>query len=1087
VEVTESTVAVQTASAEVTTTITPSQVEKLPVLDRQVSYLFNTQAGVVSNGRSATVINGLRPSYSNVLLDGINIQDSVRISSLNFLPNRLTISQIREMTISAANSNPTVGGNASTVVLATPSGTNRFHGDLYWYNRNSVFAANQWFNNKDRVEKPFLNLNQLGGSVGGPIVADKLLFYFNYEAYRLRQSTQRTNWILTPEARRGIFRYRDASGAIQSFNVLNAKTWNLPVDPYMQSLFGMMPEQGNSTSVGDTLNTTGYSFNARSNELRDNITGKLDYYLSTNHSFSGSYLWNRNILDRADSVSGLNQFYTAVPPLYNDNKAQFMSMSWRWSPAATLTNELRGGFNFAPGQFLRREEPPEFFVASRNTNAANRNLITSPVSEKLEESRDVNTWSFQDNANWVKGRHTVAFGFQATMYRVNSSAFVNTVPTYTLGFAANSPYGFNAGDIPGATATQVTQANSLLATVAGLVSNANQTFNASSRTSGFVPGAPVRTRFRFDNYAPYISDTWKLHRRLTVVLGLRWEYFSPVDEKDALIIQPRHESGNPIAALLGNATLDFAGNAVGRPLYKKDLNNFAPNVGFAWDVFGNGQTALRGGYSIAYANDNHINSTYLTALANNGLTSSRDLANLTAFAGSSRPTVPTPPFEVPTTSLAQYNLSPTSPPVQGLIDPNLATPYVQQWNLGIEHSWKGFLLSGRYVGNRVLKQFRVIDLNQININQDTYLQDFITARQNGFLALAQRGTFNPTYNPEIAGSRPLPFFDRLSWGGLLSNATVAGTIRAGEPGTLAQLYQGVLWLPQGFSFFPSPLVLYSSLLTNQSWSNYNSAQFEVTKRMRGGVQLQANYVFSKALGDTGEFRGLEAILDNNNFAAEKARSVFDLTHAFKLNHYVPLPFGRGRRFSFSNGALDRVFGGWGMSGFLMIQSGPPVSILSGRGTLNRNVRSTANTVDTNSTLDQLGEATGIFMTGSGPMFINPKHIGADGLGVAPDGATPFAGQIFFNPQPGSIGSLQRRILSGPWFKNYDFALIKETRLTETQLLEFRADAYNLFNTPNFFVGDQNVNATNFGRLTGIVNTGNGVQARVLQFGLHYRF
>jgi hypothetical protein len=325
---------------------------------------------------------------------------------------------------------------------------------------------------------------------------------------------------------------------------------------------------------------------------------------------------------------------------------------------------------------------------------------------------------------------------------------------------------------------------------------------------------------------------------------------------------------------------------------------------------------------------------------------------------------------------------------------------------------------------------------------------------------------------------------------MLTNPTISNPIRSGEPGSLAQTYQSLFSYPTdrpGFSYFPSPLVLYASMLTNQSWSNYNSAQFEVTKRVRGGVQLQANYVFSKALTDNIELRGLEAVLDNNNFAAEKARAAYDVTHAVKFNHYVPLPFGQGRRFSFSNSVVDRVLGGWGLSGLMIIQSGAPVSILSGRGTLNRGSRSGQNTVDTNLTLGELQDAVGLFMTGSGPLFIDPSHIGADRRGVAADGSAPFAGQIFFNPQPGSIGSLQRRLLNGPWLKNYDFAVVKETRLTENQSIEFRADAYNVFNHANFFVGDQNVNSASFGRITGLVSTGNGVTARVLQFGLYYRF
>jgi hypothetical protein len=592
-----------------------------------------------------------------------------------------------------------------------------------------------------------------------------------------------------------------------------------------------------------------------------------------------------------------------------------------------------------------------------------------------------------------------------------------------------------------------------------------------------------------NNYAPYISDKWKLNRRLTLALGLRWEYFSPVDEKDSLVIEPRSADNNPVNALLTNATLDFAGRSAGRPLYKRDLNNFAPNVGLAYDVFGNGRTSFRAGYGIAYANDNTINSVYNTLVnVNNGLTSTISLANQNGFVTGARPSIPVPPFGIPSTTKAQFDLTPSSPPVQGLIDPNLATPYVQQWNAGIQQEIKGFVLEARYVGNHTVKQFRVIDYNQINVNQNNFLQDFITARNNGFLALNAKGTFNPTYDPSIGGSAPTPFFNALPSKGLLTNSTVSGAIRRGEIGTLAQTYQSVQYFPSpGFSFFPNPYVLYSSMLTNLSNASYNALQIDVRKRTQSGIQIQANYTFSKSLSDALAVRGLEAQLDNSNPSIERARSPFDVTHQFKINHSIPLPFGPGHRFNSSNRVLSRVAEGWSISGFAVVQSGPPVSILSARGTLNRGSRSGNNTVDTALDLGQLQAVSGQFMTGNGPYFINPKNIGPDTRGVAPDGAQPFAGQIFFNPQPGSLGSLQRRILSGPWYENYNVAVLKRTRITERQSIEFRADAYNVFNHPNFFAGDTNVNNLNFGKITSQYVTNDGSGPRLLQFGLFYRF
>jgi hypothetical protein len=187
---------------------------------------------------------------------------------------------------------------------------------------------------------------------------------------------------------------------------------------------------------------------------------------------------------------------------------------------------------------------------------------------------------------------------------------------------------------------------------------------------------------------------------------------------------------------------------------------------------------------------------------------------------------------------------------------------------------------------------------------------------------------------------------------------------------------------------------------------------------------------------------------------------------------------------------DRIVGGWTYSGFLRIESGPPVSFRSQRGTLNRGSRSGENTVDTNLTLSQLKDITGLYMTGDGPYFVDPKHINPDtGTAVAPDLAPAFNGQVFFNPQPGSLGTLGRRVIDGPGFWMYDATLSKTFKITERQSLEFRANAYNLFNHPNFFVGDAdaNINSPAFGQITSMNFTNYGVSTRQMQFGLMLHF
>lgn len=1072
VEVSEAPLAVQTTSFEVATTVSQKQVEQLPILDRQIGNLFALQAGVGSNNLTATVINGLRPSYSALTLDGINVQDNwVRTNGLDFLPNRLTIGQVAEMTVSTSNSNASLGGGANQISMVTPSGSNAIHGSLYYFNRNSALGANDWFNNQSGVENPRLNLNQLGGTVGGPIKKDKLFYYANYEAYRRRAQTPILNTILTPTARQGILRYRTADGSIQSYNVLTNR--QLSVNSAMTRFLQDVPQNGNSNQVGDGLNTTGYNFNARSNVDRDFVTGKGDYYLNARNSFSSSYIWNRDRVDRPD----LGAYYTVAPPNANDNSAHFWTGAWRSTISAALTNELRGGFNRTKGPFTTSNPVPDYLLAGL--------MFTSPLNTKLPEGRNTATYSIQDNANWIKGKHSLSFGYNGQYVRVPVYDYVNTVATYTLGISAVNQIGYAAGEIPGLPNNLVGTANNLLANLGGIITGGARTFNPKDATSGFVAGAPLQQNWRQNNHAFYVSDNWRIARRLLLILGMRYDYWSVPDEANSLQLQPVVTNNDGFGTLLTNATLDLHGYSVGRPLHNSDRNNWAPNIGFAWDVFGDGKTAVRGGYSIGYAIDNNGNSIFNTTNANFGLSSAVSFINSTATL-SSPPPLNAPAFRIPLTARDAF-IATGQNNVLGLVDPNLATPYVQQYNLSVQREFRGFVFEGRYVGNHSVGNLRQVDANQINPFQGGFAEDAIRARNNGFAAQRAGLGFNPAYNAAVAGSQPLTVIPTFGSGGLLTNATIRNTLLTGEIATLAQLYQQNVTTGNIASFFPNPFALYAGYLTNVTHASYNALQLETRRSFRNGYQFQVNYTFSKVLTDATALRGLDPALDNKNLRLERSRAPWDNTHAFKANHVWALPFGNGHKLAFK--PLNRLIGGWSLAGFLTIQSGSPISIFSARGTYNRGARSGNNTVDTTLTSGQLAsDVFGFYMTGDGPYFINPKNIGPDGRGVASDGATPFAGQVFFNPQPATIGSFQRRFFSGPWFRNYDFSVLKDISITERHRLQLRGEFFNITNTTSFLHGgtvnsaNQNVNSATFGRITATASA-----PRQIQFSLYYRF
>ncbi|MCU1262650.1 MAG: TonB-dependent receptor, partial [Bryobacterales bacterium] len=675
-------------------------------------------------------------------------------------------------------------------------------------------------------------------------------------------------------------------------------------------------------------------------------------------------------------------------------------------------------------------------------------------------------------------------GYQSQFVHVKEYDYSGTIPQYTLGISASSSIGLTSTQLPGISASALADANSLLATVAGIVTSAAQTFNVTSRTSGFVPGAPNARQLTNNSIAFYGQDNWKIFKNLTLTLGVRYEYYSPVNEIGGLALIPRLENGNPIQTLLDpNAVLDFAGGNTGRSLYKSDRNNFAPNVGLAWDVFGNGRTAFRAGYSINFVNDEFLRATENNAIAtNSGLVSNVTLSDLSTTAGK-LPAISAPVLQIPRTTADNYALDSTN--AVALPDPNLVTPYVQQWNVGIQQQIKGFVVDVRYVGNHGTKLFRSIDYNQVIIRQNGFLADFLRAQNNGALAAAAGKGFNPVYNPAIAGSQQLTVFPHLTNGGFLSNSTVRNDIQTGQVGGLAELY-AVDALNGSVQFFQNPNALGADLLTNYSNSTYNGLQMDVSHRFANGLSAQANYVFSKVLSDAagdGQTR-FEPFLDINNAKLEKSRAPFNQTHVFKANYIYELPFGTGKRFDLGR-MMNRILGGFSTSGIITWSSGSPFSFFSGRATLNRagGSRSANNTADSSLTAGQINNLLGLRFNGNGVYYIANSAINPDdGRGVAPDGSPAFTGQVFSNPTAGNVGTLSKDQFNGPGWFAFDAGVQKTTKVTERLSVELRAEAINVLNHPTFFVGDQSINNTDFGVV------GNSLLApRVVQFGLYVKF
>jgi hypothetical protein len=198
----------------------------------------------------------------------------------------------------------------------------------------------------------------------------------------------------------------------------------------------------------------------------------------------------------------------------------------------------------------------------------------------------------------------------------------------------------------------------------------------------------------------------------------------------------------------------------------------------------------------------------------------------------------------------------------------------------------------------------------------------------------------------------------------------------------------------------------------------------VRRRFQSGVSFQFSYTFSKVLTNACgvDQTNFEPFTDLGNLAYDRGRAEYDTPHVFNGNLLYELPFGRGRRFDVDNPFLNRIVGGWRVTSILSWQSGSPFSIGSRRGTLNRTGRSTQNRAFTNLTVDQVRDLFQIGSDATGPYFVSRSVVGIDGRAVAPDGQPPFSGQVFFNPEPGTLGSLPKLGFNGPSYFNWDFGI-----------------------------------------------------------------
>jgi len=1155
VTVTAGSEVINSSNAELSNTVSPRQIQELPLNGRNPLGLILLQAGTASNSANFTSINGQRPSETNITRDGLNIQDNfIRANAADFTQQTPTTDDVAEFTVTSQNAGAESGYGASQVTLSTPRGQTGFHGAAFEYNRNSKFGANDFFSNANKSPRTFRNFNQFGGKLGGPIWKAKNIFFFSeLEKTIDRRSSGFFRTVLTANARQGLFTYTPTCtaatcpagvipGVARTVNIFGLAVNNpagAPAPPtainaLIQSRFLTAIPNGNSTAVGDQRTTTGYFFNQTNNDDRKSFTTRLDWDLNTRNTFSVVYNIAREALDRPDF--GDNNGF-GRPEALQKAPVDFYVAAWRFSPTASLTNEVRAGYVKAYPSFPETQTRLPFLLTNTlfGLPGGLAGLITSPESSYLFQGRNTHTYTAQDNAEYSWSNHSLRFGTVLNFFTVLRLNAGGAIPQYNLGVGTTTPQLTTGSFAGGISSTNLTIANQLYAILGGVIASGQETFNVASANSGFVPGIGLRQSYAYEDYSFYASDQWRVSPRLTLNLGLRYEVLPATRETNGVISEIAFPAGKSTrdALLDPNGLIQIAGtNAGGHRLFRTDYNNFAPVLGLAWSpqfknrflsklLPGDGRTVLRGGFRISYFSDEFLKASSGEGDQNPGLRVTTTIANLNTRP-ESVPAIPTPTTVIPRTfaqnaALNNAGLGVFPPSVIG-VDPNLKVPSNNEYSFSIQRNlgWKT-VIEARYVGAFSHNSTRIVDFNQIDLQNNGFLADFIRAQNNLGLAAARIAAINADgsltaaqraaqvalfpnsggFNPLLAGSQPLTVVPNLgslsgSAGGFGSNtvagnATVIANIQAGTPAGLAQTLVANN-LQGGVRFLANPNVALAGLLTNEARYNYNALQLEFRHGLSRGFYFQANYTFSKTLSTSPgtDQRRQEFELDANNPRLEYARAEYDQTHVFNFNSIYDLPFGKGKTFLKGAGTwLDRAVGGWQFNSIIRLASGAPFTFTDPRTTFNRATFVTRQTATSSLTTAQLRNLVGVFRNADGSItLVNPSTIDPSTGRLSNGPGTPaFPGQVLFNDVAGSIGNTARNAFAGPGYFNIDASLFKTIKLTEGVKLQLRAEAFNLLNHTNFAITNQYRNISTAGNYNLTVT----FPPRVIQFAGRLEF
>ncbi|HJZ99435.1 MAG TPA: TonB-dependent receptor [Candidatus Solibacter sp.] len=1175
VEVSAAAEVVQSTSATVSSTLVGRQLSELPVSTRNLLDLVLTQPGTQTPGTPRTSsLNGLPKGTVNISIDGLNVQDNLLRSDDGFFTTVMPRTDaIEEVTVSTAGAGAeSAGEGAAQIKFVTKSGTNAYHGGGVWQNRNTFFNSNYYFNTIDRLPRDVINLNQTGVNLGGPFKKNRAFFFVNYEDFRLPQTYRVTATVPNPEVAQGIFTYQDSATRqlrqVNLFDLARSKNATLPssirpypttIDPMVQDIlnsYGKLatPSTGSLqdriTSNND-YNRKDFTFQTPGKNNREFLTTHFDYNITSKHHFDSVWNYQKYVAN----PDGVNSIYPLLPgtgtvlghPEVGGTRRISFSIvgTVRSTLSANLTNEARYGVAPGGNSIFREEISPALFSQWRGY-VPTLNYVTSPFRASSQSRRNTPVTTFTDNLTWSKSSHLLNIGGTYTRIKswqqnVGGSIFstVNFANATTDPVNNGTTSLFDLTNFPNSSATNRSDAASMYAMLVGRVSSVGRSVTIDENTLNYAHAASV-DRNHMKEMALYVQDSWRATPSLTLNYGVRWDVQFPLVNENGTYTRVGLDGLYGVSGVgnlfkpgtLTGTVPQFQAVKPGTAAYNTHVKQFSPSLGFAWRipatqtpglswVIGKqGHSVLRGGYSIATVREG-MDFFISVWGANQGRSASLTVSpdNFPVEFGPAGSVL----FRDQTLPVRAEPVKPSYPIAVNAgnsvndFDPNLKMGYVQSWNLSFQRELaRSTVIDVRYVGNHSVGLWRRVDLNEVNIFENGFLDEFKKAQSNLGIARRVQGATSTNFgNQGLPGQVALPI---MTAAGISQNDTTFATnLDRGQAGTMANSIstsssrmtslRNAGYPANFFTVNPTTVNGGSILVMNGGSSTYNALQIELRRRMASGLLMQASYAWSKSLTNmpASSSTGTSQPSTFRSNLNDKGPSPWDIRHGFKLNYVYELPVGPGKRY-FGHGNLiaRKALEGWQISGVSRVQSGSPDRITSNRGTFNSAADN--GVVLYNMTAADLNEAVKIRKTtassGFGLVYFLPQDLVNNSLAAWEVGGFTLnnlnRSKPYIGPQM-EPGKLAYRIwMYGPWQARFDVSLAKETRIAEGKILELRAQALNVVNSVNFLLGAAG-NEVNTGGVTATfgqtrsayrditVSGSSDPGGRIVEFVVRFRF